>query len=547
MSETETTKAASKTAGKTGEAATPAKPKPKRKSRRQSKLISDGAEWSFDSLQRAYEAIESVGIGELDLDVYPNQIEVITSEQMLDAYSSIGMPLMYRHWSYGKHFARDEMLYRKGAQGLAYELVINSNPCISYVMEENSTTMQALVIAHAGFGHNHFFKNNYLFQQWTDADGILDYLAFAKTYVAKCEEIYGIDAVEQILDAAHALMKHGVNRYARPGKPNLTAERERRQERLDYLESTYNDLWRTLPTDKRHEEIDHEARDRELKRKAEQRALGLPEENLLYFLEKNAPKLEDWQRELLRIVRNIGQYFYPQKQTKVMNEGCATYVHYRIMNRLYDKGAVDEGAMLEFLRSHSAVVFQPGFDDPRYSGLNPYALGFAMMCDIQRICEEPTDEDREWFPDIAGNNDALGTLKDAWAHYRDESFILQFLSPKVMRDFRLFSVFDDSEEPAMMVEAIHDKRGYEQLRRQLARQYDIARIEPEIQITDVDLKGNRRLILTHHVRDGQLLNKSDCDNVLLYLAQIWGYGVKLLEVDVESGRTLRKHTAVPLP
>ena len=525
-----------------------AKAKAKPRGRRQSKLISDGSEWSFNSLQRAYEAIEEVGIGELGLDVYPNQIEVITSEQMLDAYSSIGMPLMYRHWSFGKHFARDEMLYRKGAQGLAYELVINSNPCISYVMEENSTTMQALVIAHAGFGHNHFFKNNYLFQQWTDADGILDYLAFAKSYVAKCEEVYGIDAVEQILDAAHALMKHGVNRYARPGKPNLRAERERQAERAAYLESTYNDLWRTLPGDTRHrDDADQEERERALKQKAEQRALGLPEENLLYFLEKNSPKLEDWQRELLRIVRNIGQYFYPQKQTKVMNEGCATYVHYRIMNRLYDKGAVDEGAMLEFLRSHSAVVFQPGFDDPRYSGLNPYALGFAMMCDIQRICEEPTDEDREWFPDIAGNDDALGTLKEAWAHYRDESFILQFLSPKVMRDFRLFSVFDDSEEPAMMVEAIHDRRGYEHLRRQLARQYDIARIEPEIQITDVDLKGNRRLILTHHVRDGQLLNKSDCDNVLLYLAQIWGYGVKLLEVDAESGRTLRKHTAVPLP
>ena len=526
-------------------------PKPKsrpKKSRRRGKLISDGSEWSFQSLQAAFEAIEEIGIGELGLDVYTNQIEVITAEQMLDAYTSIGMPLMYRHWSYGKHFARDEMLYRKGAQGLAYELVINSNPCISYVMEENSTTMQALVIAHAGFGHNHFFKNNYLFQQWTDADGILDYLAFAKAYVAKCEEAVGIDAVEQMLDAAHALMKHGVNRYARPAKPNLRAERERQAERAAYLESTYNDLWRTLPGDTRHKEAsDQEERERILKQKAEQRALGLPEENLLYFLEKNAPKLEDWQRELLRIVRNIGQYFYPQKQTKVMNEGCATFVHYQIMNRLYDKGAVDEGAMLEFLRSHSAVVFQPDFDDPRYSGINPYALGFAMMNDIKRICEEPTDEDREWFPAIAGNNDALGTLKDAWAHYRDESFILQFLSPKVMRDFHLFSVFDDSEEPAMMVESIHDSRGYENLRRQLARQYDIARIEPEIQVTDVDLKGNRRLILTHHVRDGQVLNKSDCDNVLLYLAQIWGYGVKLLEVDVESGRTLRKHTAVPLP
>ena len=124
---------------------------------------------------------------------------------MLDAYSSVGMPLMYAHWSYGKRFARDEALYRRGYQALAYEIVINSNPCISYCMEENTMAMQTLVIAHAGFGHNHFFKNNYLFQQWSDPAGILDYLDFAKRYVAGCEERQGLEAVERTLDAAHAL------------------------------------------------------------------------------------------------------------------------------------------------------------------------------------------------------------------------------------------------------------------------------------------------------------------------------------------------------
>jgi stage V sporulation protein R len=107
---------------------------------------------------------------------------------MLDAYSSAGMPLFYKHWSFGKHFAHHEAFYRKGIMGLAYEIVINSSPCISYLMEENTATMQTLVIAHAAFGHNHFFKNNYLFKQWTDAEGILDYLDFAKSYVAQCEE-----------------------------------------------------------------------------------------------------------------------------------------------------------------------------------------------------------------------------------------------------------------------------------------------------------------------------------------------------------------------
>src|SRR3712207_5718828 len=135
-------------------------------------LLFRGADWDFNLIQRIHDAIEKIGVGEMGLNVYPNQIEVITAEQMLDAYASIGMPLFYKHWSFGKRFALHEASYRQGFMGLAYEIVINSNPCISYIMEENSATMQTLVIAHAAFGHNHFFKNNYLFQEWTDADGI---------------------------------------------------------------------------------------------------------------------------------------------------------------------------------------------------------------------------------------------------------------------------------------------------------------------------------------------------------------------------------------
>src|ERR1700735_5380578 len=148
-------------------------------------------DWNFESLKRIYHQINEIAEKDLSLDLYPNQIEIITFEQMLDAYSSIGMPLMYQHWSFGKNFARDELLYRHGLRNLAYEIVINSNPCISYLMEENSMTMQTLVIAHAAFGHNHFFKNNYLFRLWTDAHAIVDYLVYAKNYIAECEERFG--------------------------------------------------------------------------------------------------------------------------------------------------------------------------------------------------------------------------------------------------------------------------------------------------------------------------------------------------------------------
>jgi stage V sporulation protein R len=502
------------------------------------RLLYTGPDWDYRLVRKAYDAIERIAVDEMGLNPYPSQIEVISSEQMLDAYSSMGMPLFYRHWSFGKHFARDEMLYRKGMTGLAYEIVINSNPCLCYIMEENTMTMQTLVMAHAAFGHSHFFRNNQLFKAWTDADSILDYLDFAKRYVSECEERYGTEAVEQVLDAAHALMTHGVHRYPRRQPMNLKRELARERERRRFEEQTFSDIWRTLP--KRADEDGDEDPNGDARR----RSLGLPEENLLYFLEKRAPRLAHWQREILRIVRVVAQYFYPQKQTKVMNEGCATTVHYAIMNRLHDTGQITDGAFLEFLHSHTNVVFQPEFDDRRFSGINPYALGFGILQDMKRICENPTEEDRRWFPDFAGNQDTLGTWKTAWAEYRDESFILQFLSPRMMREWRMFSVIDDADDDELEVEAIHDESGYREVRRALAGQYDLARHEPDIQVVDVDLTGDRRLILEHRVLDGRLLEERNTLMVLRHLANLWGYPVSLAEVDPRSEDILNAYEDV---
>jgi hypothetical protein len=109
-----------------------------------------------------------------------------------------------------------------------------------------------------------------------------------------------------------------------------------------------------------------------------------------------------------------------------------------------------------------------------------------MMNDMRRIATEPTEEDREWFSGYAGCGDWMGTLRQAWAEYRDESFVLQFLSPKLIRDFRLFAVDDDAKESAMDVSAIHNEQGYRDVRRRLARHYDVATQDPDLQITDAD-------------------------------------------------------------
>jgi spore cortex formation protein SpoVR/YcgB (stage V sporulation) len=262
-------------------------------------------------------------------------------------------------------------------------------------------------------------------------------------------------------------------------------------------------------------------------------------------LEKTAPRLQPWQRELLRIVRHIAQYFYPQSQTKVMNEGTATYVHYRIMTRLHELGRISDGNFLEFLQSHTNVVFQPDFDNPNFSGFNPYALGFAMMQDIERIVSNPDDEDREWFPDIAGTGDVMAVLRDIWANYRDESFISQFLSPRLIRQMRIFHLHDDPAESAgIRVDAIHDERGYRRVRRELARQYDIGLVEPNIEVVDVDLAGDRRLMLRHAVQKGARLNDASARQVLQHLADLWSYDVSLVEVD-ENDVVLADYVVTP--
>ena len=485
-----------------------------------STLISRGSDWDFDTLAEYDRAIAELAHGKFGLDTYPNQIEVISSEQMMDAYSSVGMPVGYNHWSFGKQFVEVESRYRRGQMGLAYEIVINSNPCIAYLMEENTITMQALVIAHAGYGHNSFFKGNYLFKTWTDASAIIDYLVFARHYLAECEQRHGVTAVEETLDSCHALMNYGVDRYKRPTPISAHEEKRRQRDREEALQRQVSELWKTFP----------DMQPMVQRREPSRRFPSEPQENLLYFLEKNAPLLEPWQREVIRIVRKMAQYFYPQRQTQVMNEGWATFWHYTLLNELYDQGRVDDGFMLEFLQNHSQVIYQPPFDSPYYSGINPYALGFAMFQDIRRICEAPSDEDRQWFPDIAGS-DWLATLKFAMESFKDESFIQQFLSPRLIREFKLFSLMDDSERDYIEINAIHNEPGYQAIRNRLSEQYNLSIQEPNIQVYSADVRGDRSLTLQHLRQHHRPLEADTAQEVLRHLHRLWGFDVHLESVD----------------
>lgn len=477
-----------------------------------------------------------------DLNTRVNNIEIITSEQMLDAYTSVGMPVIYDHWSFGKSRIQQEEAYKKGRMGLAYEIIINSDPAIAYCMETNSKTMMMLVIAHASFGHNFFFANNHMFKQHTDAKEILNDLLSLKDYIRECEERYGVSQVEKVLDAAHALKSHGVNRYKRPAPRTPKEEAERRarleEERLAAVNPVM-DATVVVGT----------GNDAQLKDKWKNASDDIPgikgEENLLQFIAAWSPHLKPWQREIIKKISDLEQYFYPQRQTKLMNEGCASFWHYTLVTDMLELDLIDDGMYMEFIKSHTGVIAQPDFDSPYYSGINPYALGFAMANDIKRICQEPTAQDREWFPEIAGNEDWVSVLKDSWENYKDESYVRQFLSPKVIEDFKLFVLSDDEDSPMYYeVEAIHNERGYKTVRKALADSYNLGDMEPRIEVESYNFRGDRSVTLVHTMHNNKPLDEKSTIEVMKHFYQLWKHPVILKSVN-DAGEVVDERSIHP--
>ena len=225
-----------------------------------------------------------------------------------------------------------------------------------------------------------------------------------------------------------------------------------------------------------------------------------------------------------------------------MNEGWATFWHYTIIHQLYEEKLVNDAFMLELLQAHTNVIYQPPYHSPYYSGLNPYTLGFLMFQDLRRMCENPDDEDRRWAPEIAGS-DWRQTLDFAMRNFKDESFLLQFLSPRVIRELKLFSVLDDDREGKLRVTAIHDDEGYREIRQLLANQYDLSNMEPNIQVTNVDVGGDRSLTLRHLQSDRRPLAQN-FDEVIRHVTRLWGFTVRL-EVAYEDGRREMKYECKP--
>ncbi len=481
-----------------------------------------GYEWDTELVDKLWDVIEQIGREELKLDYYEPQFEIITSDQMIDAYTSHGMPIYYNHWSFGKAFAKYKKQYEKGDMGLAYEMVINSDPCIAYLMEDNTATMTALVIAHASVGHSHFFKNNYLFKQHTQPGTLLNYLEYAKNYIKMCEDKYGTNRVTFILDTAHVLQEFSVNRYKKCDPDSKEKQDRRVEARIKNFDETYNEIWNTLP-EKQNSYIEL-FKDTIIKwKEGDVSKIQLREENLLLVVENYSLVLKDWERGILRIVRNMAQYFYPQYHTKVMNEGFASFTHYHIMKSMYEKGHIDEGSYLEFLKNHVAVCNQP-----EHTQLNPYKLGFEIFMDIKRACISPDEEDYKWLPDVAGQSNWQEEIKRVVKYYKDESFILQYLSPKVIRRLGLFSYSNNPQDDYYEITGIQNDADILKIKKSLSKSYELDNYRPYFEVVEIDRIDNYMNIVYNVYNDRQI---DDYDYMLLQdaMESLTGYRCEFTE------------------
>lgn len=449
--------------------------------------------WSIKDLEYWDEKIREK-VAETGLDCFPQEFEVCDHEQMLGFMAYHGMPAHYPHWSYGKSYEKLKTLYDYGVQGLPYEMVINSNPALAYLMRQNSLCLQVLTVAHV-YGHNDFFKNNFTFSQ-THPEQTISRMKMRADRVRSYFEdpSIGPDKVEHILDAAHAL--------------SLQCRRNIAVRKLDPQEQKQHAVEAAEPA--------HDPFERVHKRRAYQapdvsRVPLEPEEDLLLFIAENNPHLAEWERDLLHIVHEEAQYFIPQMDTKIMNEGWASFWHHRIMNSL----DLPEDLYLEFLVHHNQVV------RPHPGSINPYYLGFQLWHDILRRYDEPTDEEiaRYGPPDKSG----MEKIFEVRETDRDSSFLRRFLTEEMMREMDMFEY--GRQRDKMVVSKVSDEENWEDVKATLLKNVGMATV-PVIRILDADHDHNRVLLMEHD-HDGRDLDLEALERTLAYVNRLWGRQVLL--------------------
>jgi stage V sporulation protein R len=460
--------------------------------------------WTLDDLVRWDELIRKKA-DEFGLTYYTQEFELCDHTGMLGYMAYNGMPSHYPHWSYGKSYEKLKTLYDHGVSGLPYEMVINSNPAIAYLMRDNTLLLQILTMAHV-YGHNDFFKNNFTYTSATRAELTIENYKAAAMRVRRYVEdpSIGIEKVERILDAAHAL-----NWQCRR---NFAIKKLTPQEQID----------RAIRTTQGHPDPFQKIHARRIVEEPDLHKVPIdPDEDLLLFIRDHNPFLADWEKDLLTIVDVEAKYFISMMETKIMNEGWASYWHKRILESL----DLDQGLHLEFIVRHNQVV------RPIPGQINPYHLGLKVWEDIYRRYTTPTAEENK--RDGAPIKTGLEKLFEVREVERDSSFLRRFLTEDLMREMDIFEYESRGEE--LVVSKVADDEGWREVKETLIKNVGTNSI-PTLKIEDADFGQNRTLYVKHY-HDGRDLHLEYAEKSLAYLQRLWGREV-VLETVLEGKRSL---------
>jgi stage V sporulation protein R len=451
------------------------------------------ASYTIDDLERWNERIINL-VERFGLDPYPQEFEICDHEDMLSYMVYSGMPSHYPHWSYGKNFEKLKTLYDYGVSGLPYEMVINSNPSIAYLMRDNTLALQVLTIAHV-YGHNDFFKNNFTFKStWAlyTIESFKSHATRVRHYVE--DPSIGLERVEALLDAAHALSLQ-CRRNLAIKKPSPTEERQLKLDEATPAADPFSTVHR------RREQAEPDLKKVPL----------FPDEDLLLFIRDHNPLLSEWEKDLLTIVHEEARYFVPQIETKIMNEGWASFWHKRILEAL----DLPQELHLEFIVRHTQVL------RPSPGGLNPYHVGMKVWEDIEKRWNHPSAEEVEEFgPRKKSGKDKLFEVREV---ERDASFLRRYLTEDLMRELNLFEYKSRGND--QVVTRVSDKDNWRQIKETLIQNVGTGTI-PVIKVEDADYKNNRTLLLKHH-HDGRDLQLEYAEKTLKYVHQLWGHDVAM--------------------
>lgn len=389
-------------------------------------------------LERAIDHITNIAI-KLGLDFYPMRYEICPPD-IIYTFGAYGMPTRFSHWSFGKNFQKMKMQYDYGLSKI-YELVINSNPCYAFLLEGNSLIQNKLIIAHV-LAHSDFFKNNARFSRTNR--NMIETMSATADRIHRYEYEHGIDTVESFIDAVLSVQEHI--------DPSL------------------------IKTQHQHKS---------------QKSNKYPEKDILLFILTHSTALDDWQRDILTMLREEMLYFWPQLETKIMNEGWATYWHLQIVREL----DLTSEETIEFAKLNAAIM------QPSQHTINPYHLGYKIFEDIER----------RW------NRDKLFDVREFES---DSSFLRNYLTEALVEDMDLY-VF----EKKGLQWKVTDK-AWERIRDELVT----SRVNggfPYLMVEDANYTNQGELLIKHYY-EGAELDLNYLEKTLPFLYTLWGKSVHLL-------------------